>query len=219
MAIADTIAKLKGLQPRSSAVVASYQSAKGALADAYEIRKTKIEEQERLQKEEEILQQTMQLFKNLSEEESEKSKNMFISLVNYGLHSIFGDFVSFDLDLKVYATGVFYGPVLIKNGKREDLMSSGGGILDIVSFLCRIVVLVAFYPRDARVLRLDEPFKNLSAEYRPKAIELMSELSKQFDIQLLIVTHLDELAATPGAKIFKTTKKNDRTQYTELKEA
>lgn len=212
--IQDTVSKLKELQIRANQVVAEYASSKKSLSDLYDIRSSKIEEQERLQKDEDILQKTMSLFKNLSEQENEKSKNLFIALVNFGLHSIFGEDVSFDLEMKQYATGTFYSPILIKNGEQEDIMSSGGGILDIVSFLCRIVVLVSFYTKESRVLRLDEPFKNLSKEYREKAVILMGQLSEQFGIQFIMVTHIDEFANIPGARVFVTSQKDGRTKYT-----
>ena len=202
----EYVERVKKLQVRASNITHQFLSTKKALDDLYDMRKFKIEEQERLKKDEETLQRTMSLFKNLSERENEKSKNLFVSLVNYGLHAVFGENVSFDLEQKIYQTGVFYSPVLIKDGKQEDLMSSGGGILDIVSFLCRIVVLVSFYTKESRVLRLDEPFKNLSREYWDAATRLISELSDQFHIQIIMVTHLAFLRDIPGAKVFQTSK-------------
>lgn len=213
MKIEETIKLLEELRPRANFVTSKVAAAKESLNDLYDIRREKIEDVEALSKEEDILQKTMSLFKTLSEQENEKSKNLFVSLVNYGLHSIFGSNVSFDLEMKMYATGTFYSPILVKDGNKEDLMSSGGGILDIVSFLCRIVVLVSFFSKDSRVLRLDEPFKNLSKEYREKAIFLMKELSSQFGIQFIMVTHIAEFAEIPGAKVFKTSKTKGITSY------
>lgn len=207
------LTQLKELQIRANAISLRYHALKESLNSLYDIRSKKIEEAELLQKDEEILQQTMSLFKNLSEQENEKSKNLFISLVNYGLHSIFGEGVSFDLEMKQYATGTFYSPYLLKDNKPEDIMSSGGGILDIVSFLCRIVVLVSFFPKESRVLRLDEPFKNLSKEYRDKAILLMKELHEQFAVQFIMVTHITEFSEIPGARVFITSKKDGKTTY------
>lgn len=201
---------------RAKTLVDRIESEKLALSNLLDTRTLKIEELEKLQSSEQILQRVMLLFKNLSESENEKSKNMFISLINHGLHSIFGSSVSFDLERKDYATGTFYSPVLLKDGKQEDLWSSGGGILDIVSFLCRIVILVSFYTKDSRVLRLDEPFKNLSKEYREKATQLIKQLSDQFEIQFIFTTHVPEYVDIEGAKVFKAERKDGSTTYTEV---
>ena len=122
--------------------------------------------------------------------------------------------VKFDLERKQYATGTFYFPVLIKDGKQEAIFSLGGGILDLVSFLCRVVVLVSFYPANARVLRLDEPFKNLSVEYRPSTASLIEALSEQFNIQLIMVTHMSFLTELKDSSIFKTEMTKEGTKYT-----
>jgi len=39
---------------------------------------------------------------------------------------------------------------------------------------------------------LDEPFKNLSTEYRDAVCRLLEELSKKLNIQFLIVTHIPD---------------------------
>lgn len=184
-----------------------------ALSYLYDIRARKITDKEIYDKQERELQRVLLLFKNLSEQENEKSRMIFISLINHGLNSIFGNGIKFDLERKDYQTGTFYFPVLLKDGKKEDLLASGGGILDIVSFLCRIVVLVSFFKEDSRVLRLDEPFKNLSVEYRQKAVDLIKQLSERFQIQFIFSTHIDEYTDIEGARVFKTVKKDGTTTY------
>lgn len=163
-----------------------------------------------------VLQKTMELFKALVEEEAEKSKNMFLTIINYGLNAIFGERIKFDLELKQYATGSFYFPVLIKDGVKEAVFSSGGGLLDIISFLCRIVVLVAFYKEDERVLKLDEPFRNLSEEYRDKTALLLKHLSDRFKIQFIIVTHMEFLKELEGATVYRTDQVDGITTYKKL---
>jgi DNA repair exonuclease SbcCD ATPase subunit len=41
---------------------------------------------------------------------------------------------------------------------------------------------------------LDEPFRYLSEEYRPKVAVLLEKLAEEFDFQFIIVTHIPELA-------------------------
>jgi len=42
-------------------------------------------------------------------------------------------------------------------------------------------------------LILDEPFRFLSIEYRPKIRELIQQLSEELDFQFIMVTHAQEL--------------------------
>jgi DNA repair exonuclease SbcCD ATPase subunit len=201
--------RLEQLKHRASKVAIDVNARKGSLDKLYDMRRDSIQKKEDLEKKESLLQKTMSLFKTLSEAENEKSKNVFINLINFGLRSIFGEGVKFDLERKDYATGTFYSPILVKNGEKEEIFSSGGGVIDVVSFLCRVVVLVSFYKKSQRVLRLDEPFKNLSVEYREKALSLIKQLSDQFDIQFIMVTHLTWLKEVEGAVIYKVSKGED----------
>ncbi len=199
----DLKERLHTIRHRAKTVSVEVKARKGSLDKLYALRAKAISEKEENEKKEALLQKTMALFKTLSETETEKSKTVFVKLINYGLHAIFGEGVEFDLERKDYATGTFYAPMLVKSGNEEDLFSSGGGILDIVSFLARVVVLTSFYRKDQRVLRLDEPFKNLSAQYRPKAVELLQRLSDTFDIQIIMVTHDPLYASIPGATVYQ----------------
>jgi len=50
------------------------------------------------------------------------------------------------------------------------------------------------HPRSRAVLFLDEPFKHLSIELLPKAAQVMKQLSEQLNLQIIMVTHSEELA-------------------------
>lgn len=208
--------KILLLKQRAKSIQTSISAKKKSISDTEFLISMRNQEIEARKKDNEELQKTMELFKFLSEQENERSKQLFISLVNHGLEAIFGSDTQFDLDRKQYATGTFYFPVLVKDGKREAIFSSGGGVLDIVSFLCRIVVIVSFYPVSSRVLKLDEPFKNLSAEYREKAALLIEKLCSDFNIQLIMVTHEKFLKELKGSCLFKAEKVDNVTSYTKL---
>jgi DNA repair exonuclease SbcCD ATPase subunit len=47
-------------------------------------------------------------------------------------------------------------------------------------------------------LVLDEPFKFVSSGYRENLVALLAELSEEFGLQVILITHLPELMAFPN---------------------
>jgi ABC-type sulfate/molybdate transport systems ATPase subunit len=72
------------------------------------------------------------------------------------------------------------------------MSASGGGVVDVAAFALRIACLTLRKPALRKVLILDEPFRFLSAEYRPRVRSLIESLADEFGVQFIIVTHLDE---------------------------
>lgn len=77
----------------------------------------------------------------------------------------------------------------------DPTTSSGGGVLDVAGFALRLACLMLSTPKKRRLLVLDEPFRFLSKEYRPRVRELMIALSEELDLQFLMVTHSLDLTA------------------------
>jgi DNA repair exonuclease SbcCD ATPase subunit len=75
----------------------------------------------------------------------------------------------------------------------DPLTASGGGIVDVASFALRLACLLLSKPNKRKLIILDEPFKFVSAKYHEKLKCLLEELSKQFGIQFVIVTHIPAL--------------------------
>lgn len=83
-----------------------------------------------------------------------------------------------------------------RDGNRVDPMdASGGGTVDIASFALRIASWSMLHPRLRNTIILDEPLKNLSAEYQEKGSMMLKEISKKLGIQFIIVTHEEMLAS------------------------
>lgn len=76
----------------------------------------------------------------------------------------------------------------------NPLLSSGGGTVDIAAFGLRIAlyILKTQVSKIRPIIILDEPFKHLSAGLHNKASNMISELSKNLNIQFIIVTHSNE---------------------------
>ncbi len=96
--------------------------------------------------------------------------------------------------------------ILVKDGfEYSPLGSCGYGVADIVSFTLRIAYLLLGSKR--RTLCFDEPMRHLSEDRQPFAADLIRKLSKEFNIQMIIVTHEDELLQA-ATKIFNVRKIN-----------
>jgi DNA repair exonuclease SbcCD ATPase subunit len=77
-----------------------------------------------------------------------------------------------------------------RDGRELDPKSaSGGGVIDVAAFALRLACLMLARPRRRKLLVLDEPLRHLSAEYLPRARQLLLALAKDFGVQIVMVTH------------------------------
>ena len=94
---------------------------------------------------------------------------------------------------------------LVRNGESVDPMAAaGGGVVDLTAFAARLAKLVLSKPSRRRLLVLDEPWKHLSSEYRPRVRELIGVLAKEMNVQFIIVTHSEEFKIGKVVRIEKT---------------
>jgi DNA repair exonuclease SbcCD ATPase subunit len=75
----------------------------------------------------------------------------------------------------------------------NPLTSSGGGAVDIAAFALRVASWSMQTPKSRPVLILDEPCRFLSAGLLPKASEMLKEISERLGLQIIMVTHSEEL--------------------------
>lgn len=85
--------------------------------------------------------------------------------------------------------------VFVKNGREiNPLVADSGGVLDVASFALRLACLLLGPAGRRRLLVLDEPFRCVSREHAPRVRELVETLSRELKIQVVQVTHNQELA-------------------------
>lgn len=91
--------------------------------------------------------------------------------------------------------------VLLKDGHEiEDVLyTDSGGVVETAAFALRLANIILNKPTLRRILIMDEPFRNLDMQSREKVRILLEELSKDFEVQFIIVTH--ELAFQIGKVI------------------
>ncbi len=81
-----------------------------------------------------------------------------------------------------------------RDGMEIDPVEAAGlGCVDVASFALRLSSLMLTVPKRRRVLILDEPFKFLSKEFRPRVRRLMEKLASEMCVQIIMVTHSEEL--------------------------
>ena len=86
----------------------------------------------------------------------------------------------------------------------------GYGCVDVACFALRVAIW-SLNPT-ARTFFLDEPFRNVSEEYRERVGQLLRKISKELSFQFIISTHMKELFAYADV-LFKLTKQpNNRTK-------
>lgn len=75
----------------------------------------------------------------------------------------------------------------------DPITAAGGGMIDVAAFALRVACLMLHRPRLSRVVVLDEPFKFVSAQYRDNVRLMLEGLAKDLSIQIIMVTHIEEL--------------------------
>jgi hypothetical protein len=75
----------------------------------------------------------------------------------------------------------------------DPMTASGGGVVDVAAFALRVACLMLHRPRLSKLIVLDEPFKFVSADYRDNVRLMLEELSEDLGLQIVMVTHIDEL--------------------------
>lgn len=136
------------------------------------------------------------IFQALSDEESSKFQSNLKRLVTAGLQVVFEEPMEFDIELAVERNVMavnFYVTSLINDTKiRLDILSAkGGGVADVVSFLLQFL-LVYYLPQRRRIIIGDEPWKNLSRDYKARFAEFVQAICVKSGVQLIMVTHDEE---------------------------
>ena len=84
----------------------------------------------------------------------------------------------------------------VRNGNSRDPMESVGlGASDIGGFALRVAAWCIQKQKTRPVLLLDEPFKHLSFNFHNDASALLKEVSDRLNLQIIMVSHSEEMAS------------------------
>lgn len=159
-----------------------------------------------------LLEQEIQAVRLLSSVVKSKIAKDFSKLVTEGIRFIFEKDLEFVVHLdseKAIPQASF--KVIYEGQERHPLDDMGGGIVDVISFCLRLVMLELLHLEGP--LFLDEPFKHLSSYYRERAALFLREYAETSGRQILLVTHSPEMEQA-AHKVFVVTQEGSSSKVT-----
>ena len=137
-----------------------------------------------------------QILRDLYEQTQERFHGQIMQIVSYCLKEVFGDDAyQFKIKFTQRRNQIESDIVFVRDDEEFDpIVASGGGTIDVAAFGLRMAVIYLTRKTLRSIMVLDEPFRYLSEEYRPKVAALLEKLADEFDFQFLMVTHSPEFA-------------------------
>ena len=140
------------------------------------------------------------------------------TIVSEGLSLVFGQELQLQIKPSTKADMSAVEFVLVKDGQEEEIMTGqGGGYVNVIAFLLRVLLIVAARPLLRLLLVMDEPFAQLSQEFQEPAAEMVAALTERLGFQVVMVTHERDFASVADVAYSFQVVRN-ATQATILKE-
>ena len=161
------------------------------LKGVYETKKKQREklasEVELLQEEKEVLDRTEKVLKHLADKLVEKDLAKMDALITYGLRTVYSD-----RDIRFKSEVIDRGKKIwieLKTIYNENVIDkdSVSSVHVVESFLLRMLCIIKL--KKAKVLLLDETFAALDPGYIENFSQLIVELCKKMNMDILLVTH------------------------------
>ena len=146
----------------------------------------------------EVLLDARKVCQEAAERVQRDATSQLAGLVDRCLKAVFGnEALGFRIDItqkrgKTEAVLCFVD----KDGEVLDdpVSEVGFGMLDVAAFALRLGNLLLSVPRKRKLLLLDEPTRHLSVKYRPAMARLLEALASELGVQIVLVTHAQEMA-------------------------
>lgn len=131
------------------------------------------------------------------------------SLISLAISSVFGeDAPKFDIQFEHKNNRVVAQLFLVdgEENQYDPLDDCGGGLADVCAFALQICFWSLQTPQSRNTLILDEPLKWLKGGDLPiKGAEMIKQLSTKLGLQIIMVSHSEELIDTAD-RVFEVTK-------------
>lgn len=138
-------------------------------------------------------QQAQQLLQSIAAAVQQETHSRIASIVSRCLEAVFDEPYEFHIDFEQKRGKTEAVLTFQRGGIAVDPMTaSGGGVVDVAAFALRLSCLLLTRPKLRKVLILDEPFRFVSKEYRPRVRQLMERLAEEMEIQFIVVTHIHD---------------------------
>ncbi len=141
----------------------------------------------------ELLDTVLGLLQDMEGAWQKKFQESIEHIISDGLSVVFGEplVVRITPTIKSDMSSVTF--TLIRDGNEEDILNGqGGGFIAVISFLMRVVLILAAEPRMRRIIIMDEPFAHVSPGFRVRLAEMLVSIIDRLDFQLIMVSHEDE---------------------------
>lgn len=157
--------------------------------------------------------EALQLIKHVGVRTQKRTVFKIENLVTTAIRDVFGkDGYDFEMELTYTKRSLAVSFFFVRDKERYDpLECCGYGVVDVACFALRIAIWSLNPSR--RVLILDEPFKNVSEEYRERVGQFVRKVSEQLNFQFIITTHMPELAMH-AHRCFRLKKSGKKTTVT-----
>lgn len=143
----------------------------------------------------------------LTELSRKETLDKVAAIVTTALQDVKDPNLSFKINYKI-ERGQSVAEFVIYNSKLGQEMgimeSCGGTIADIVEFALKVSLLLKWQPQLAKIFILDEAFKHVSPEDRPKLANFVKLLSEKLELQIILVSHSPEVTQD-AHKVFYVT--------------
>jgi DNA repair exonuclease SbcCD ATPase subunit len=152
------------------------------------------------------LEEAQVFIQEIARQTQSQLKFVISDLVNLAIETCFPEEYTFTIDFKIERGKTSAKLLFIKNDVEVDPMdAAGGGVVDIVAFALRLSAWSLGHTDN--VIILDEPFRFLSKDLQPRAGEMMNKLCKSLGLQIICVTHSQEIIENSD-RIFEVTINN-----------
>ena len=147
------------------------------------------------------IEETQTFLQQVARDTQEQIRFHLEDIVNLALDTVFPGRYQFRIFFEIKRDRTEARISLLRGEREVDPMySNGGGIKDILAFALRIALLLI--SKNRKLLLLDEPFKYISEDLKEAAFGIMKRLSAELGIQIIAVTH-DEQMVEIADKVIK----------------
>jgi DNA repair exonuclease SbcCD ATPase subunit len=167
------------------------------MADYNLCKQRAIDEEIALETAEKVTAQTIkaqEVVQAVAQTVQQQAHERIASVVSRSLEAVFDDPYEFKIIFERKRGRTEARLIFLRDGNElAPIDGAGGGAIQIAAFACRLASIMLTKPPGRRVLVLDEPFKDVSAEYRERLKELLLTLAEEMELQIIMVTHITEL--------------------------
>lgn len=139
-------------------------------------------------------QEAQQIVQAVAETVQREAHSRIAGVVSHCLAAVFDDPYEFQIRFEQARGRTEAKLVFVRDGLEVNPIDAcGGGVVDVAAFALRLSCLMLARPARRLVVVLDEPFKFVSADRRPRVRAMLEGLAKDMGVQFITVTHIEEL--------------------------